>query len=168
MRSGAVPRVRPREITPVSGQAHQLGSDAPESQAPESQAPESQAPESQAPDVEVNSSPVDQPDEDDDVETVVNSQDWTPGIFDEEPFPVNNDNDGHRWTYQLHPNDDPDLVNCVHAMTKLNDMKDIAANWNIELDDHKYIKDLKNDIDDFIMLITIKITAFEVTMGKEC
>ena len=65
-------------------------------------------------------------------------------------------------------NNGPDLNNCVGAMTKLNDIKDIAASWNIELTDHKYTKQLKDDIDDFIMDATLKLTQFEVSMGEEC
>ena len=91
-------------------------------------------------------------------------------MFDEYLFDANNSNDGFDiGMNQLTVDDDgPDLHNCVGAMSKLNVIKDIAANWNIELTDRKYTKQLNEDIDDFSMEATLKLTRFEVSMGEGC
>ena len=150
MRSSAVPRVRPQEFVPFSGQAHFIGgpsislTDVPVSVVPVPVVPEPE--------------PADA-----DVETLVSSQ--TSTIFDEELFLVNDNNDGFDMDQLIDDNSGPDLNNCVGAMTKLNDIKDIAASWNIELTDHKYTKQLKDDICDFIMECTLKLTKLEASIG---
>ena len=123
--------VRPREFVPFSGQAHFLWKSEPFGEpaaarqlislpdVPEPAVPEPAVPAPALPDVperavQERAVPDKDEEEEEDVETIVESQDWTPGLFDEEPFEINNDNDG--FDMLINDGDGPDLVECINAV----------------------------------------------------
>ena len=67
-------------------------------------------------------------------------------------------------------NADENNVTYLHANEahdKLNDIKDILSDWGFRLQNLKYVKQLRNDIDDLVMQVTIDLSVFEANLWQE-